>query len=179
MTRHRPSTNRLRRLAAGGGLFVLAATLAGCSGGDVSVGDTATVTLPAKTAGNGDQDFAVTVASVDEAPAEVADQIEGDDDVYFASIEFAYTGDAAAEVLAVPWNNVFARLSDGSLLEASFIGLTECSGTPEDPVAAADDLVAGETVTVCVPLSSTDGLEVTGVYVGTSDGGSGGTVWKR
>jgi len=160
-------------------MLLLAATLAGCSGGSVAVGDTATVTLPAKTAGNGDQDFAVTVASLDEAPDAVAEQIGGDDAVYFASIEFAYAGDATADVLALPWNNVYAELSDGTFLETSFIGLTECSGTPDDPTTAADDLVAGETVTVCVPLSTTDGVELTGVYVGGSDVDAGGTVWKR
>lgn len=179
MTHRTRSMSRLPRLAGGGAALVFAAALAGCSSGSVSVGETATVTLPAKIAGNDDQDFAVTVASLDKAPAEVTAQMGGDDDVYFASIEFAYEGDATAEVLALPWNNVFAELSDGSFLETSFIGLTECSGTPDDPTTAAEALVGGETITVCVPLSSTDGLEVTGVSVGGSHMGAGGTVWKR
>ncbi|MGK9148198.1 hypothetical protein KXS11_11285 [Plantibacter flavus] len=179
MTQRPRPTKQLARLAGGACVLVLAAALAGCSGGSVSIGDSAKVTMAAKTAGNDAQEFTVTVASLDEAPAAVAEQIEGDDTVYFASIDFSYAGDASADVLAVPWNNVYAELSDGTFLDTSFIGLSECSGTPEDPTTAVDDLASGKTVTVCIPLSSDGDTDLTGVYVGNSDVNDGGTVWKK
>lgn len=173
------STTQLARFAGGAAVLVLAATLAGCSGGSVAIGDPAKVTVGAKTAGNDDQEFTVTVVSLDEAPGDVAEQIDGDDTVYFANIDFSYAGDADADVLALPWNAVYAELSDGTFLDTSFVGLSECSGAPEDPAAAAKDLAAGKTVSVCVPLSSDGDKTVTGVYVGNSDVNDGGTVWKR
>ncbi|WP_349864693.1 hypothetical protein [Leifsonia sp. WHRI 6310E] len=168
-----PPPSRITAALLSGAAALL--VLAGCSGApSASVGDAADVdvvysgkTLP----------FAVTVTSFEKAPAEVQDGFAGDDTIYFANVDFTFTGEKGTKLPPV-YGNVYAALDDGSFASATFTGLPECTGNPERATDWLADLSAGETVSVCVPVASADGKEVVGVYVGSGDVNDGGTVWK-
>jgi hypothetical protein len=172
MTPTSPRIPLVRRLALIGGTASLL-LLTACSGGGetASIGDTEAVDIDGAT-------YDVTVSALEEAPQEVEDQYDGGDDIYFATVEFTYTG---GEDAVDPYGNVYAALSDGTFLDSIFTGMEECHGSPEgDPTEAREALAAGEPVEVCVPLSSDGDLDVTGVYVGPSDvNEEGGVVWER
>lgn len=167
----------MRSAAAVLGAGLLAVGLSACSGGEVAVGETAKVDVHS---GVDVYPFEITVASIEPAPAEVQAGFEGDDPIYFADVSVRYVGDEVKETFPHQiYNSVYAKLDDGSFVGATFTGLTECAGMPEDPQAARAALEGGETVSFCAPVAGDGGHDVTGVYVGSSDIDDGGTVWKR
>lgn len=159
------------------GAVLVATGLTACSGGDVAMGDTATVDVHS---GQDVYPFEITVESLEPAPEEVASGFEGDDPIYFAQVSVRFTGDEVKPTFPTSiYSNVYAQLDDGSFIDSTFMGLDECTGLPDDPEAAKSALESGETVSFCAPLSGDSGQDVTGVYVGSSDINDGGTVWKR
>ena len=155
--------------------------LAGCSFGGTptaSIGDTKSIEIA-----SGADSFPVdvTVISLEQAPDEVQESFEDDSDVWFAEVEFTYTGDSSVDParLGVLFSGVYSELKSGAFLDSTFIGLPECPGSPEGSATEAyEALAAGETVGLCVPLSSDGDDAVTGVYVGSTDLESGGAVWR-
>lgn len=166
-----------RRTAVSSALAVVASlALAGCGGGieSLSIGDTAELEIQGKP-------FEVTVSSFTEAPASLVAQFDDDDSIYFADVSFRYVGEADATdgLPTAIYNSVFSELSSGDFLRTTFTGLSECRGAPEDAAAFMEDLASGETVSLCVPLSSDGDDDVTGVYVGpTNINTNAGKIWK-
>lgn len=171
----RLSASRPRALAAVALTAAAVLALAACSpSSDATVGESADVTISYS---GQELPFTVEVSTFDAAPAAVQDAIEGDETVYFADVSFTYHGDADASLPPV-YGQVYSALEDGSFLETSFTGLGECSGHPEDAPGWLADLAAGETVSVCVPLSDDVDNPALGVYVGSSDVNDGGVVFR-
>lgn len=171
MPRSSASHHRVLAALTAGGVLVLTA----CSGmGDATVGEPADVTISY----SGQKlPFTVEVGSFDPAPDDVQAGMEGDETLYYADVSFTYTGDADASLPPV-YSQVYSALEDGTFLETTFMGLTECTGSPEDAPGWLADLAAGETVSVCVPLSEDADNPAVGVYVGSSDVNEGGVVFR-
>ncbi|KRC61633.1 hypothetical protein ASE14_12385 [Agromyces sp. Root81] len=165
-------------LAAAGAAVTM--MLSGCSSAGPEtkkVGESATFDIAV---GESKLPVEVAVTSLEEAPAELAEAYADGDEVWFADIDFRYTGDAVDDpaTLNILFSGIYAELANGDYLDTTFIGMEECGGAAGgSPTEIVEALASGETVSGCFPLSSDGDNGVTGVYVGSSNF-DGGVVWR-
>jgi len=172
--------NTMRALS---GAVVATALLSGCSmlgGGteNAAVGDTVEVpTSGAKTEGK----VAVTLTSLEPAPAKVTKQFEGKPEVWFAEMTFDRDeAEPAEQDWATPWLEVHGYLSDETVIDATFGGadMGSCTIGPDEQEKLTKDYAAGKKIEVCVPVSGDESADFAGVHFG-SVGSSSSAVWEK
>ncbi|MFB9307999.1 hypothetical protein BJY17_002531 [Agromyces hippuratus] len=155
--------------------------LSGCSSSGPEtkqIGESASFDL---TAGEAKLPVEVSVTSLEAAPAEISEAYAGGDEIWFADIDFRYTGDAVDDPasLNILFSGIYSELANGDYLDTTFTGMEECNGpSGGSPTEIVEALAAGETVSGCFPLSSDGDNGVTGVYVGSSNLDEGGALWR-
>lgn len=135
--------------------------LSGCGlGGDHKVGETATVGL------TDDSAWEVTVTSVEPAPAEVTEQFDTEDAIYFVHFTTKMVKQGSTGVSGVD-EHVLSKVEGNTYVTTSFSSIEQCQKPAVSERKAA--FAKGETITSCVPIAGDDGKKVVGVYIGSSD----------